>query len=618
MKNLLRSLQFFRPDVARLLIVLVLMLISTAANLIKPWPLALIVDCVLGNNPFPRPFSSWFASWSKLDLLGLLALAIFLLHTLQGILSGAHNFLSIKIGLSGLARVRNEVFGRLLRLSFSLHHGTNSGDLIYRASWDTYAFQTLLQQGVVAFATAFLSLVLMVGIMLHLNTLLALIAFSTVPLLVLAIQFFGRRMSYRSMAAQKADSRITSFVQQSILALPLIQSYTREEFEARRFAIHSAEAQEKRLIQHGSELSYWFSITFVFGLGIAAITYTGASQVWAGALTVGELLVFLAYLTQLYEPLNQLSHVGSTVSFANAGTKRVFEILDTPEVVKEASEARRVLRPDGKAAMNPKQLEIRAVDEPASAARINPLMVRGAIEFDGVSFSYGDTNLVLRDVSFSLRAGEAVAIIGPSGAGKTTLLNLLPRFFDPAKGVIYLDGVDLRELRLIDLRAQIALVMQEPIILSASVAENIGYGRSHATQSEIEAAALAANADSFIRKLPQGYETQMGDGAAQLSVGEKQRINLARAFLKDSPLLILDEPTSALDAESETLVVASVHELMRRRTTLIVAHRFATIGQVDKILSLEEGSLTEYGSPSELRQRDGYYARVIRGQAKLA
>ena len=618
MKNLLRALQFFRPDLARLIVVLVLMLISTVANLIKPWPLALIVDSVLGDKTLPRPFSSWFAGWSKLDLLGLLALAIFLLHTLQGILSGAQNFLSIKIGLRGLARVRNEVFGRLQRLSLGLHHGANSGDLIYRASWDTYAFQTLLQQGFVAFATAFLSLVLMLGIMLHLNTLLTLIAFSTVPLLVLAIQFFGRRMSHRGMEAQKADSRITSFVQQSILALPLIQSYTQEEFEGRRFAAHTAEAQEKRLAQHGSELFYWFAIMFIFGIGITAITYAGANQVRKGTLTVGELLVFLAYLTQLYDPLNQLSHVGSTISFANAGTSRVFEILDTPDAVKEAPEARPLLYSAGKTVVNVKQAEMRADDGSISTAGVNPLRVRGAIEFDRVSFGYGEGKLVLRDVSFSLFAGEAVAIIGPSGAGKTTLLNLLPRFFDPTNGAIYLDGVDLRELRLKDLRAHIALVMQEPIILIASVGENIAYGRPYATQSEIEAAALAANADSFIRNLPQGYETQMGDGAAQFSVGEKQRINLARAFLKDSPILILDEPTSSLDAEGETLVVASVHELMRRRTTLIVAHRLTTIGQVDKILSLEEGILTEYGIPSELKKRDGYYARVLRGQEKLA
>jgi len=246
-----------------------------------------------------------------------------------------------------------------------------------------------------------------------------------------------------------------------------------------------------------------------------------------------------------------------------------------------------------------------------------PLPVYGNVTYDDVSFAYDSTRPVLRHMSFKLLAGTSAAIIGPSGAGKTTLLNLLPRFFDPAHGAVLLEGVDLRDLRLQDLRAQIALVLQEPIILPSTVAENISYGKPDATMGEIEAAAHAARADELIEKLPDHYRTVIGDGGARLSVGEKQRINLARAFLKDAPILLMDEPTSALDVESEAQVVASLFELMRGRTTLMVAHRLTTIRRVDKILVVDGGRLTEMGAPEDLLAQQGYYARVVGGQLHL-
>jgi ATP-binding cassette, subfamily B, bacterial len=297
------------------------------------------------------------------------------------------------------------------------------------------------------------------------------------------------------------------------------------------------------------------------------------------------MLVFLGYLTQLYEPLNQLSQVGATVSDASAGTQRVLELLDTPQEVTDPPQAR-------------------------------PL-VHGRISFEDVSFGYQQERLVLKDISFSMAAGESVAIIGPSGAGKTTLLQLLPRFYDPTSGAVRLAGVDFRELHLKELRANVGLVPQEPILLLASIAQNIAYGKPGASRAEVEEAARAANADEFIRELPQQYDTLVGEGAARLSVGEKQRINLARAFLKDAPILVLDEPTSSLDSDSEELVVSSLTELMRNRTVLLVAHRLSTIRNVDRILVLEAGRMVELGTPEQLLQDRGYYARVVGGQLRL-
>jgi ATP-binding cassette subfamily B protein/subfamily B ATP-binding cassette protein MsbA len=586
MKDFARALKYFRPDAGRIFMVFCLMLASAGLNALKPWPLAVIVDSVLGTKPAPRPITPDELA-SKTWVLAYLAAAIFLLYFVQAAVASAQNFVSIQVSLRGLGRARDEVFARLLGLSARFHQGATAGDLIYRASWDTYAFQTLFQQGLMTFATALLSLLVMVAIMARLDVPLTLVALALAPLLVVGVRIFAKPMRDRAAAAQNSDSRVTALVQQNIAALPLTQGHTREEFESGRFHAATIEAQKRRLSQHACELGYGFVIAAIFGFGAAVTTWIGARQVAAGLLTIGQLFVFLSYLAQLYDPLNQLSHVGSTVAGAMAGSRRVFEILDTPDEIKE--------QPD------------------AVAVRGSPLKVQGReiIAFRGVSFGYEAGREVLHDVTFTLKSGESAAIIGPSGAGKTTLLHLFPRFFDPTRGQIELDGVDLRNLRLKDLRANISLVLQEPIILPATMAENIAYGKPGASEDEIRAAARAANADGFIEKLPEKYQTRTGEGAARLSAGERQRINLARAFLKDAPILLLDEPTSALDGESEALIAESLEALLRGRTTLVVAHRPGTIARLRRVLVLEDGRLTESGTPGELRAAGGYYARVM-------
>jgi ATP-binding cassette subfamily B protein/subfamily B ATP-binding cassette protein MsbA len=567
-------LTFYRADWLRVGAALGLLLATTAVAIFKPWPLAWIVDRLARNDAA--------ATGAGDDLRVILGWAALLaaVHGLHALLGAAQQALVIHTGLRGLARVRRAVFGWLLRLSLRRLQGAQAGDLIYRATWDTHAFQTLFQQGLFTFLGATLTLVAMTVVMWRFNPALTLVALGTVPVLLLIMRFFGPLMSQRAGRAQAADSGVAALVQQAVANLPLIQGFTREQTEADRFEASAAGSLAARWRQHRAEVVYLAVVAVVFAVGTAGIVVLGAREVTAGNLTVGRLLVFLAYLAQLYEPLNQLSHVGSTVSNARAGAERVLELLAEDRATKA---------------------------EPMLKNRTFPA---AELAFEDVSFAYAAGQPVLRNVCVSLRAGESVALIGPSGAGKTTLLQMIPRFLDPDSGVVRLAGEDLRSYPRPWLREHVALVLQESLLLPTTIAENIGYGRAGATRDEIEAAAAAANAHEFIRRLPQGYDTVVGDGAARLSVGEKQRLNLARAFLKDAPILLLDEPTSALDAESEGLVLASLRRLMKGRTTLMVAHRLATIREVDRIVVLNAGEVMEVGTAAELLAKGGYFSRV--------
>jgi ATP-binding cassette subfamily B protein/subfamily B ATP-binding cassette protein MsbA len=621
LRQLVRALGYFRPDTGRIALSLGLLLLGIGLNLLKPWPLALLVDSVLGGKPYPGWLPDAARAWGQPAQITAVIAASLALHLAHAAACAGHAYLSIGVGLRGLRRVRDDVFGWLQRLSLRYHHGTEAGDIIFRAGTDTCAFQTLYLQGFLTFLSATGTLLFMAVAMVRLNLRLAAVAMVAVPILLLSIKVFGRAMRVRGTAAQQAESKVYALILQGITALPLIQSHAREDHERQRFTAHTEEARQQKMAQQGLEVFYWGSVSVILSACTLGVTWVGAQEVLAANLTVGELLVFLAYVAQLFDPLHQLSQVGATLSSASASTRRVFEILDTPEEVKDGPEARRVCQgrdPDGPAGLptSADDMFAAAAGEPAVPAR-PPLPVYGNVTYDDVSFGYESSRPVLRHISFKLLAGTSAAIIGPSGSGKTTLLNLLPRFFDPASGAVLLEGVDLRELRLEDLRAQIALVLQEPIILPTTVAENISYGKPHATMAEIEAAAHAAHADQLIEKLPQHYRTVVGDGGARLSVGEKQRINLARAFLKDAPILLMDEPTSALDVESEAQVVASLFALMRGRTTLMVAHRLTTIRRVDQILVVDNGRLTEMGAPEDLLAEQGYYARVVGGQLDL-
>lgn len=588
MNHLRRVLHFFRPEGPRMVFVVVLMLLSTALNLLKPWPLAFLVDCVLGTKSAPAWTPAWLVAGTVPSRVAWLAAITLALHGAQSLVAAWQGHLLIGAGLSGLARVRNALFQHLQELAPAFHRRMPTGDLIYRASWDTYAFQSLFQQGLFGFLSAALSLALMIVVMARLNAGLTITALVTLPALLLVMKGFGTRMGQHSLAAHAADSSVTSAVEQNIRTMPLVQSCNQEGHERARFGDRVREAFKARRSQHGWEVAYLGAIGVVFAIGTALVLWQGARAVDSGTLSLGSLLVFLAYLTQFYDPLNQLSRVGTVLSDAGAGTRRVLEILDSSERVLD-------VRPD-------------------PAAVRDALPPRGqalALEFGEVNFSYEPGRPVLRHVSFSIAAGECVVLAGPSGAGKTTLLQLIPRFQEPGAGTASLGGRRLSAWPLKELRSRVAYVFQEPILLPASVAENLCYGRPGASQAEIESAARAVGAHEFIQRLPQGYATVVGDGAMRLSMGERQRLSLARAFLQDSGVLLMDEPTSALDAASEAVVAAGAAELMRGRTALIVAHRAGSLPRPDRVIWMVDGSVQRLGTPAQVASAEPAFARAF-------
>ena len=610
MRRLWQAWRFFRPDLTAIAGVVCLLLLGIWANLLKPWPIAVLVDSALGGKPVPGPLRSLAEGLSPSGLLAMLAGTVLTLHGGQALLSSTQNYLSIGIGLRGLRRVREEVFERLLRLSLKFHYGSQSGDTIYRATWDTYAFQTLFQQGLITFLTATLTLAFMVAVMARLNARLTLAALAAAPLLFVTIKLFGRAMRERGILAQSADSRVATLVQQCVALLPLTQSLAREDEESAKFRTEAAQAQNLRLSQHAAELVYWLAVSLVFATGTGAIVWLGGTEVTQGRLSVGELLIFLAYLTQLYDPLNQLSHVGSTIATATAGATRVFALLETPDEVVEAPNAIDVLV--RRTPSNPAPASTAGAKAAPTSTNQTALELAPSLTFDHVSFTYRDGVPVLRDIHLTIPAGQTVALVGTSGAGKSTLLQLVPRFADPSEGRLLLDGHNLHEFRLSSWRRQVGFAMQEALLLSGTVAENIGCGRPGASRDEIVSAARAAQAHDFIARLQNGYDTPIGEGAARLSAGERQRINLARILLKAAPILLLDEPTSALDPETEAAVLKELRVLFKTRTVLFATHRLESILDMDRVLVLDRGRIVEDGSPAELlAQPSSFLARNL-------
>jgi ATP-binding cassette, subfamily B, bacterial len=546
-------------------------------ELAKPWPLKVVVDNVLSHRPIG------IAALEGLDPHQLLLVAcgaLIAVYALLGGLSVTSNYATISVGQRMVNDFRSELYAHLARLSLAFHSRRQVGDLLYRLTSDTFAIQTLTMNGFFPILTSIVLLVGMIVVMVRMDPLLTLVSLAVVPLLFLAIARLSHRITALSTDARVKESAFWSVAQRTMGSIRVIQAFTTEEEEHRRFVERSSESLEANLRLYTFQSVYSAFVNVLIAAGTAVVLYIGARHVLDGTLSIGQVLVFTTYLASLYAPINSLTQTWGLIQSAKVGAERVFEILETqPDLVDGTRELGR--------------------DE-----------VRGAVTFEGVRFGYDVTREVLKGVDFHARAGDLIAIVGATGAGKTTLVSLIPRFYDATAGRVLLDGIDVREFRLRALRQRVAMVLQQPIIFPTTVRENIAYGRADATPAEIAEAARLAQLDDFLDRLPEGLETVVGEAGATLSGGEQLRITIARAILRDAPLLILDEPTAALDAATEARVLAGLERLMEGRSTFVIAHRLSTVRRADVILALADGRVVEQGTFNELVARGGYFASL--------
>jgi ABC-type multidrug transport system fused ATPase/permease subunit len=561
-------------------------LLEVGVSVARPWPLQVVVDHVLGGRPVRAPLARVLQALpgasTREGLLGWSVGAMLGVFAAGWALGLAGGLAQAGFGQRMVYDVAADLFDRLQRRSLLSHARGSVGDAIRRVTADAGCAAVLVRDVLLPVLTAVCTLAAVFVVMWRLDAALTLLALGVVPPLALVLRRLAGPLLEASYAHQEAEGRTYGVVEETLSAVRTVQAFGQEAREEARFAASTDAVLGTTLRLTDVQLQYKILLGVVTAAGTAAVLYVGARHTLAGRLTLGTTLVFLAYLASLYAPVETLMYASSTAQDAAGSARRVVEVLESaPEVADRPGAVPLAGRP------------------------------RGALTFQAITAGYERERPVLEDVSLAIAPGELVALVGASGAGKSTLAALVPRFLDPWTGAVLLDGRDVRELPLADLRAHVALVLQQPVLFPRSVAENIAYGRRTATRAEIEDAARAANAHGFITRLPAGYDTVLGAGGATLSGGERQRLSIARALLKDAPVLVLDEPTSALDPAGERQVLEAVRRLALGRTTLLIAHRRSTVEQADRVVVLAGGRVVEMGAPAELLARDGAYRRLL-------
>ena len=574
---------YMRPYRKRLAALAFLSIVEVGVGVLTPWPMALVVDNVLSRHPWPGVLNRLLPSvdvHSAALLLAVVLLAGLVIQIADQLISTVHTQVQVDTGQRMVYDLRSRLFAHLQALDMRHHTSVSAGDAVYRLDADAYCIDNLVMTGVFPLASAALTLLAMLAILVKLDPALALLSMFVVPFLYWVVRHFTTPLGERAEYVKELESTLAERLYETFAAIRLVKSFARERYEQELFRKRASKAMRERVRLTWQESLFSVAITSVTICGTAVVLYVGGLHVLRGTLKLGELLVVIAYLSAVYGPLSAIAHTAGSLQEAFASARRVRRTLSiTPEVIDDAP------------------------------GKVSPAGIRGHIVFDTVSFAY-DEYPILHDISFAARPGETVALVGLTGAGKSTIASLIPRFYDPARGRVLIDGRDVREYDLRALRERIAMVLQDPVLFRGTIADNIRYGRLDATDEAVREAAIAAHADEFITRLHEGYQAEVGEGGSGFSGGERQRLSIARAILKDAPILILDEPTSSLDAISEEIVFRALKRLRNGRTTVVIAHRLSTIRDADRILVLDRGRIIANGRHEEILETSDLYRRM--------
>lgn len=577
------TLSFLRPYRWQVWVYGGLSLAEVALGAAAPWPLKAVIDNVLGGQPLPpwaEQVIGGVTAGSAVRLLVLVTLAGLALQLGNQIVSAVHTQVMVDTGQRMVLDLRQRLFSALQALPLRHHVHTSTSDAVFRVEIDAYCVDNLVMKGVFPLASAALTLAVMFVILLKLDVTVALLSLAVVPFHYASLRYYVNHLSDKAERVQQLESKVYERLYESFSAIKLVKSFAREAYELAKFRTVAARGMEARIDLTWRESLFNVVVSGITIVGTAGVVAVGALAVLDGRLTAGALLVIIAYLQSVYGPLSQIAHTTGSLQQAVASARRVRSIFARePEAVHHEGE-------------------------------IDAAGVRGHVTFDEVSFAYDATRPVLDRVSFEAHPGEVIAIVGLTGAGKTTLVSLLPRFYEPTGGRVLVDGRDVREYEVGSLRRRIAMVLQESALFGGSIADNIRFGELEADDEAVERAARAAHAHEFIARLPKGYQTDVAEAGGSFSGGERQRLSIARALLKDAPIVILDEPTSSLDAISEDIVFRAIRRLRAGRTTIVIAHRLSTIRDADRILVLDGGRVAASGRHDELLGRSDLYRRM--------
>ncbi len=584
--KVLRIVDLLRPHWKAMTMALVGVGGAAVADLLEPWPIKIVLDYALASKPMP----GWMVGivsrigGSSLAILNFAVAAVAAIAVAGAASSYLQSYLSVNVGQRLMHDLRRTVYHHIHRLSLAEHDERRTGDLISRVTSDIDSIQDFVASALLGIVASILTLLGIVGVMLYASWRFTLISLAIAPVLFLVVYLFTRRIKKASRAVRKTESELISTVQEVLSSIRVVKAFAREDYEQQRFERQSLDNVEMALQARGMKMMLAPIVDIVVATGTCVMLAYGARMAMANELTPGVLVVFLAYLRMMYKPMKDLSKMTDTVSKAAIGFERIREVLETESAVRDLPRAR--------------------------AAK----GFKGRIEFEHVSFGYTPEQVVLKDLSFTIEPGQVAAFVGQTGGGKTTIVNLVARFYDPVSGVVKIDGTDIRQFTLKSLRDQISFVLQDAVLFRAPVWQNIAYGRPEARRAEIVRAAELANADGFIKEMPDGYDTMVGERGVSLSGGQRQRIAIARAVIRNAPILILDEPTSGLDAQSEQAIMEALERLMKNRTSIVIAHHLGTILHADTIFVMKDHELVEHGTHDELLAAAGVYSGLFKIQ----